>query len=501
MTLDKKENTDVEMADASALTDENKKKDAQKTPVKDVFKLADLEHQLGRIEKGVAETDLRYLWFVLRKNYTIRRELKPSLLAQCLEKRLPESEFRATLLGWFSQIPDPVDVEAADSPDVAAPAAADAPVEMEQGADESAESESVKSADIPEVHVYLQLLAVIFLVDSKLYAEACECSTHLVKSLSQWKRRTISPFAARVYFYYSRAHELVGALESIRPNLLAALQTATLRCEEGLRGTLMTLLLRNYLHYDLYDEAHRFVENTDIDHSKLPSSQDARFLYYTGRIAATQLRYDEASRNLSQAIRKAPQGRAHGFRLQVIKWATVVELLMGETPERSTFRSGPLEAYFKLAKSVRIGDVAAFEQVKAQYRESFRVDRTFMLVNRLHQTVIKTGLRNINRSYSRISLAEIAQKLSLDENAVSVAFIVAKAIRDGVIDGVIDHEGQYLQSKELVDVYQTTAPQKTFDAKVRICLEIHNDAVKAMRFSDDLLSQPVVGSDSDAEEP
>jgi hypothetical protein len=47
--------------------------------------------------------------------------------------------------------------------------------------------------------------------------QACECSTALVKSLSQWKRRTISPFAARVYFYYSRAHELVGALESIRP--------------------------------------------------------------------------------------------------------------------------------------------------------------------------------------------------------------------------------------------------------------------------------------------
>jgi 26S proteasome regulatory subunit N3 len=164
--------------------------------------------------------------------------------------------------------------------------------------------------------------------------------------------------------------------------------------------------------------------------------------------------------------------------MQVLKWATVVQLLMGETPERSIFRSGPMQAYFKLAQSVRVGDVAAFEQVKEQHRDNFRADSTFMLVNRLHQTVIKTGLRNINRSYSCISLAEVAKKLSLDENLVSVAFIVAKAIRDGVIDGVIDHAGQFLQSTEQVDVYQTTAPQKTFDVKVRTCLEIHNDAVK-----------------------
>jgi 26S proteasome regulatory subunit N3 len=129
----------------------------------------DLEQQLGRIEKGVADTDLRYLWFVLRKNYTVRRELKPSLLAQCVEKRLPESELRTALLAWISQIPEPAQEmdEAADESETIAEGETDAEVESD-----ATEAEAVTRA-IPEVQIYLELLAVIFLVDNKLYAEVC----------------------------------------------------------------------------------------------------------------------------------------------------------------------------------------------------------------------------------------------------------------------------------------------------------------------------------------
>ncbi len=43
----------------------------------------------------------------------------------------------------------------------------------------------------------------------------------------------------------------------------------------------------------------------------------------------------------------------------------------------------------------------------------FLADRTHNLITRLHQNVIRTGLRRINLAYSRISLAEIATKLHL----------------------------------------------------------------------------------------
>lgn len=56
-----------------------------------------------------------------------------------------------------------------------------------------------------------------------------------------------------------------------------------------------------------------------------------------------------------------------------------------------------------------------------------------MLILRLRHNVIKTGLRAISLSYSRISLADVASKLTLGSRE-DAEFIVAKAIRDGVIE-------------------------------------------------------------------
>lgn len=52
----------------------------------------------------------------------------------------------------------------------------------------------------------------------------------------------------------------------------------------------------------------------------------------------------------------------------------------------------------------------------------------------------------ISLSYSRISLADIAEKLSL-ESTQDAEYIVAKAIRDGVIEAVINHDEGYVQSR------------------------------------------------------
>lgn len=60
---------------------------------------------------------------------------------------------------------------------------------------------------------------------------------------------------------------------------------------------------------------------------------------YLGQIKATQLEYTEAHKNLQQAIRKAPQNAATaGFQQAVYKLSIIVQLLMGEIPDRSIFR-------------------------------------------------------------------------------------------------------------------------------------------------------------------
>lgn len=74
------------------------------------------------------------------------------------------------------------------------------------------------------------------------------------------------------------------------------------------------------------------------------NNQAARYAYYLGRIKALQLDYTSAHTYLTQAIRKAPQNNVTaGFQQTVYKFFIVVQLLMGEIPERSVFRQAVLK--------------------------------------------------------------------------------------------------------------------------------------------------------------
>ena len=55
-----------------------------------------------------------------------------------------------------------------------------------------------------------------------------------------------------------------------------------------------------------------------------------------------------------------------------------------------------------------------FKQLVDKYQRVFQADKVLTLVMRLKHTVIKFGLKKINISYSRISLADIMTKLSLE---------------------------------------------------------------------------------------
>lgn len=65
-------------------------------------------------------------------------------------------------------------------------------------------------------------------------------------------------------------------------------------------------------------------------------------------------------------------------------------------------------------QTVRVGNLSEFTKVMAANKEAFVKDRIYTLINRLRHNVIKTGLRKINLSYSRISVQDVCQKLHLD---------------------------------------------------------------------------------------
>jgi len=218
------------------------------------------------------------------------------------------------------------------------------------------------------------------------------------------------------------------------------------------------------------------------------NNQLCRHLYYSGRIQALRLEYTSAFSNLSQALRKAPTNTGLGFRICIQRLLIVVQLLMGEIPERSIFlekgMTRELAPYLSITQAVRRGDLAVFHDTVKDHTQRLVTDGTYTLISRLAHSVVKAGLRRLNTSYSRISLVDIATRLGL-ANATSAEFVVSKAVRDGVIDATIYHKEGYVQSHDLVDVYATTEPMEAFHRRIAYCLTTHNDAVRSMRYPPD----------------
>jgi len=269
-----------------------------------------------------------------------------------------------------------------------------------------------------------------------------------------------------------------------------------LRRDVDTQATLLNLMLRDLLTARQVEQAQKLLVNSTFPDSA-SNNQLCRYLYYSGRIQALRLEYTLAFSNLSQCLRKSPTNTALGFRIAAQRLLIVVQLLMGEIPDRNVFftegMKRELEPYLKITQAVRRGDLAVFRDTSGSFRERLVADGTFTLISRLAHSVVKAGLRRLSTSYSRIALGDIAKRLGL-ASAESAEFVVAKAVRDGVIDATINREGLYVQSHDLVDVYATTEPTDAFHRRIAYCLTTHNDAVRSMRYPADAYKKDLEAS-------
>ncbi|EAL92957.1 26S proteasome non-ATPase regulatory subunit [Aspergillus fumigatus] len=439
--------------------------------------IQDIKTNFTLLERAVAHFDPRFTLRVLRSISSMRKHITADVLAEVIVETYPPSSATAFFL-----------LEAIDQSGAYESAIASSKMEVDSDKNKSAPKEI-----LPEVDTYLSILVQIYLYDKKDIQGGAKFSTALTERLRTLNRRTLDSLAARVYFYYSLFFEQVAphppspaaAVTSIRQPLLAALRTAVLRKDVDTQATVMTLLLRNYLSTSHIPQADLL-----ISHNRFPPSasnnQIARYLYYLGRIRAIQLQYTDAHGHLIGATRKSPSSHsARGFYQASHKLLVVVELLMGDIPDRAIFRQPALERalhpYFLLVQAVSVGDLDGFLNIVNTHSATFRKDGTYTLILRLRQNVIKTGIRMMSLSYSRISLRDICLRLGLDSEE-SAEYIVAKAIRDGVIEATLDHEHGYMKSKEVGDIYATREPGEVFHERIRACLALHDESVKAMRF-------------------
>ncbi|KAJ1037327.1 hypothetical protein NDA11_006202 [Ustilago hordei] len=402
----------------------------------------------------------------------------------------------------------------------------------------------------PELVAYLRLLTLVHLIDNKKLDAASDEAVASISTITTHNRRTLDHLAAKTIFYLGRAEELKaeqakakgarveGGLTAIRSQLLGLQRTASLRHDTETEATIINLLLRSYIvEANLYDQADKLVARAPFPRSSASNPQVARYDYYVGRIRAVQLDYTQAHVHLQQAIRRAPQASlpqetgagsdgaaasttaatgatatsafkaeskeaaakkesnpvgqsqtAAGFLQTAYKFLVVVELLMGEIPERSIFRTPVLRKalapYMEIVQAVRVGDLQRFQSTLQKHTSLFQTDKTFSLIVRLRHNVIKTGIRMISLSYSRISLADITHKLHL-ESEEDAEYIVAKAIRDNVVDSRdtrVDHEKAEVVNRETKDLYETDEPMQQFQQRIHFCLQLHNESVKAMRY-------------------
>lgn len=244
------------------------------------------------------------------------------------------------------------------------------------------------------------------------------------------------------------------------------------------------------------EQAQKLLANSTFPETA-SNNQFCRYLYYSGRIQALRLEYTASFSSLSQCLRKAPTNTGLGFRIAAQRLQIVVQLLMGEIPDRHVFFTQDMKAelapYLAITQAVRQGDLAVFNKCVEEHAERLQLDGTYTLISRLAHQVVKAGLRKLHVSYSRLSLQDVADRLGL-ASAKSAEYVVAKAVRDGVLDATIDHELGYVQSHDLVDVYSTKEPAEAFHRRIAYCLTTHNDAVRGMRYPPDAYKKQLEAS-------
>ncbi|KAL0467976.1 proteasome regulatory subunit C-terminal domain-containing protein [Neurospora intermedia] len=457
--------------------------EAQVDPVAQT--ISDIKSNFALLDRAVALFDPRFSLRALRSISSIRKRLTPDIVAQVVSETFSASSPNTQVAEHL--------LLAVDRPNVTLGSSSE--MEIDSGSKSPAKNGGKKEPKevIPEIDIFLGILAQVHLYDTKQFQRGFALSRFLSERIQSLNRRTLDSLSAKVYFYFSLFAEQLAPLPpspqspivSIRPILLAALRTAVLRKDIDTQASVIVLLLRNYLLTSHISQADLLVQHTQFPENAA-NNQVARFLYYLGRVRAIQLRYTEAHEHLTAATRKAPSSAcALGFSQTATKLLLVVELLMGDIPDRAIFRQLTMEAtlhpYFLLVRAVRVGNLEDFETTIAQHADTFRRDGTYSLILRLRQNVIKTGIRMMSLSYSRISLRDICIRLHLGSEE-SAEYIVAKAIRDGVIEATLDRERGFMKSKEVGDVYATSEPAEAFHDRIRACLTLHDESVKAMRF-------------------
>ncbi len=404
--------------------------------------------------------DRRLLAKVLLTTPQVRRQLTSPLLAGLLSL-LPAATLNTPLLAQITAFIGPA------------------------GSEASAPGGQKVSPNSPLGELYLLFLVALHLLDRKEPALAAQLLPLVIKATMARNCRSLDLLLARAFYFYGRAHEALGTLPALHNELMLALRQTALRHECETHAVIYNLLLRLLILEGRMEEARKLVARSPFPAAATGGNQ-ARYHYYVASIQAVQGGYAASKDELQHALRKAPHGKmAFGFLQAAHKLLVVVQLLMGEIPERELFHQAhlrrALQPYLALTQAVRLGDLSAFQGCLKSLEATLEHDRTLVLARRLHHSVLTAGLKRLAKAYSRIPLAEISQKLGL-ASPEDATFVLLKAIREGVIEGQLDADHGFLRIIKAPTPYYTTLPQEALNERICTLNALHDDCLRSMRY-------------------
>ncbi|KNH04460.1 26S proteasome non-atpase regulatory subunit 3 [Perkinsela sp. CCAP 1560/4] len=243
------------------------------------------------------------------------------------------------------------------------------------------------------------------------------------------------------------------------------------------------LILQNYVRHKHYILADKFMSavlpqecmddaTNSVSWAMLPKLLDenetACFFLHAALVKTVLVDYNTAKNYIANSIRKGPGDSCPEFHQYISKLSVLIELLNGGTPAIGDSAEKPeIRPYTELADCIRRGEVSKFEEVLKTNATVFEADRTILLATRVRHNVLRTALRAICRSYSRISLTDVAEKLCLDEEATrNIHYILMKAISEGAIAAKIDFSRHELISTEFTSLYSTIKPFSELQSKI-----------------------------------
>ena len=120
-----------------------------------------------------------------------------------------------------------------------------------------------------EIELYISNLIINVLLRDGAFESAAFFASSILERVKgpTFNRRSLDSIAAKFYGSLSLSYEKVNRLENIRTTLLTLYRTSCLHRDVMSQVVLVNLILRNYLHYNLFEQASTFA-------SKAPFPED-----------------------------------------------------------------------------------------------------------------------------------------------------------------------------------------------------------------------------------